>query len=59
MKKILISGGEGNFAKEILKQNKKFKIFTPSKKEMNIENLDSIIKLIKKKKYSILFTLPP
>lgn len=32
MKKILISGGEGNFAKEILKYNKKFKIFTPSKK---------------------------
>ena len=37
MKKILISGGEGDFAKEILKYNKKFEIFSPSKKEMNIE----------------------
>ena len=50
MKKILISGGEGNFAKEILKYNKKFEIFTPSKKEMNIENLNSVIKFIKKTK---------
>ena len=31
MKKILISGGNGDFPKEIIKHNKKFKIFTPSK----------------------------
>ena len=50
MKKILISGGEGDFAKEILKYNKKFEIFSPSKKEMNIENLNSVIKFIKRTK---------
>ena len=36
MKKILISGGNGKFAQAILKNNKKFKIYTPSKKQMNI-----------------------
>lgn len=48
MKKILISGGNGDFPKEIIKHNKKFKIFTPSKKKMNVENLKSIMKFIKK-----------
>ena len=42
MKKILISGGEGDFAKEILKYNKKFEIFTPSKKKMNVENFKNL-----------------
>ena len=36
MKKVLISGGDGKFAQAILKNNKKLKIFAPSKKQMNI-----------------------
>lgn len=50
MKKILISGGNGEFAKQILKYNKLFKIFAPTKKEMDITKLESIIQFIKKKK---------
>jgi dTDP-4-dehydrorhamnose reductase len=50
MKKILISGGGGEFAKLILKHNTKFRMFAPTKKEMDITKLESIIKFIKKKK---------
>ena len=54
MKKILISGGEGKFAQSILKNNKKYKIFTPNKKKMNILNLKSILNYIKKTKANYL-----
>ena len=50
MKKILISGGNGEFAKQILKHNTQFQIFAPTKKEMDITKFESIIKFIKKKK---------
>ncbi len=50
MKTILISGGEGKFAKALLRANYKYKIIAPSKKEMNILNLSSIINFIKNKK---------
>jgi len=56
MKKILISGGNGEFAKQILKYNKRFKIFAPTKKEMDITKLESIIQFIKKKKKKIFHT---
>ena len=49
MKTILISGGEGQFAKAITKFNKKYKIYAPSKKTMDISNLKSIEKYIKNK----------
>ena len=48
MKKVLISGGDGKFAQAILKNNKKLKIFAPSKKQMNILNYNTIINYIKK-----------
>ena len=52
MKKILISGGEGNLAKEIIRANKSSKIVcvAPSKKQLNILNtsqLDSSLSLLK------------
>jgi dTDP-4-dehydrorhamnose reductase len=50
MKKILISGGDGELAKLILKHNTQFRIFTPAKKEMDITKLESVIKFIKKTK---------
>jgi len=37
-KKIIISGGEGNLAKEILKQNTGYEILAPSKSDLNILN---------------------
>jgi len=54
MKKILISGGDGEFAKLILKYNTQFRIFAPNKKEMDITKLESIIKFIKKTKVDCL-----
>jgi len=42
MKKILISGGGGEFAKELLKHNTKYEIIAPPKKEMNVTDIDSL-----------------
>ena len=42
MKKILISGGQGEFAKELQKQNTKYEIIAPPKKEMNVTDIDSL-----------------
>lgn len=45
---ILISGGNGNLARELQKCAKEFEIISPDKKEMDIRNLTQINKLIKK-----------
>ena len=50
MKTILVSGGEGRFAKALIKVNKKYKIYAPSKKTMDILRQSSIEKYIKNKK---------
>ena len=50
MKTILISGGKGKFAKTIDEVNSGYKIISPSKKEMNIKNLSSILNFINKRK---------
>ena len=50
MKTILISGGKGKFARSINEVNTNYKIFLPSKKEMNVKNLSSILNYISKKK---------
>ena len=39
MKKILISGGGGEFAKELQKYNTEYKIIAPLKKEMDVQIL--------------------
>ena len=48
MKRILISGGDGKFAQAILKNNKKFQIFAPNKKQMNILKYSTVINYVKK-----------
>tara|TARA_B100000029_G_scaffold501719_2_gene575684 strand:- start:177 stop:884 length:708 start_codon:yes stop_codon:yes gene_type:complete len=48
MKKILISGGDSNLAKELIKKNKKYEIFNLNKKKLNILKINSIISNIKK-----------
>ena len=53
-KKIVITGGEGRFAKVLKETNNKLDIFYPNKKELNILNINSIIKYVKKVKPSIL-----
>ena len=50
MKTILISGGQGKFAKAIININKKYKILAPAKDEMNINSLKSINDYINRKK---------
>ena len=42
MKRILISGGNGEFAKELQRHNTKYKIVAPSKKEMDITKIEDI-----------------
>ena len=46
-KKIVITGGEGRFAQVLKRDNKKLDILYPSKKELNILNINSINKYLK------------
>ena len=48
MKNILISGGKGNLAKEILKANDIHNIFALSKDKLNVYNLNQLDKVVKK-----------
>ena len=49
-KKIVFTGGTGRFVKVFKKIPIKEKVFFPKKKELNIENLNSIKKYLKKVK---------
>ncbi len=53
-KKILVTGGDGRFARILKKNNKKLDLFFASKKQCNILNLNSIIRIVKKIKPKIL-----
>ena len=53
MSKILISGGHGKFATQLVKFNTEHELFTPSKKEMNVTSYWSIISFIRKVNPSI------
>ena len=53
-KKIIVTGGDGRFAKILKKNNKKLNLFFVSKKQCNILNLNSIIRIVKKIKPKIL-----
>ncbi len=48
IKKIVMTGGDGRFAQILKKKNKKLNIFYPNKKELNILNINSIKKYLKK-----------
>ena len=52
--KILITGGDGRFAKILKKKNKKLNLIFKSKKELNILKLHSIEKCIRKEKPKII-----
>ena len=47
-KKLLISGGNGRFASEIIKQNTEYDIYAPSKTEMDISDVYSIKRAVGK-----------
>jgi len=53
-KKILVTGGDGRFARILKKNNKKLDLFFASKKQCNILNLNSIIRIVKEIKPKIL-----
>ncbi len=53
--KILVTGGEGRFARVLLKHNQKLNLYFAKKKECNILNKNSIDKIIKKVKPKIIF----
>ena len=53
-KKILITGGDGRFAKVLKKKEKNLNLFFVSKKQCNILNLNSIEKIVKKIKPKII-----
>ena len=48
-KKIIITGGDGRFASVLKNSNLNLNIKFPNKKQLNILNLNSIKKYIKKK----------
>ena len=54
---IVITGGSGRFAKELKKVKNKYKIFFPSKKKLNILNVNSINNYLKLKKPKYLIHL--
>ena len=54
--KIVVTGGSGRFGKK-LKSLKKFNYFFPSKKRLNILNLNSTIRYLKKIKPKMLIHL--
>ena len=51
---ILVTGGEGKFAKVLKSKNKILNFYFASKKECNILNINSIEKIIKKIKPKII-----
>ena len=53
-RKILVTGGEGRFAKILKKQKRKLNLVFASKKDCNILNFKSIDKIIKKVKPNII-----
>jgi dTDP-4-dehydrorhamnose reductase len=50
LKKIVITGGDGRFAQILKRDNKKLNILYPKKKELNILDVDSIKRYLKKNK---------
>ena len=50
MKKIVFTGGSGRFAGVFKKLSHKYSIEYPSKKQLNIENFNSILRYLSKKK---------
>ena len=56
MKKIIFTGGSGRFGEVFKKLKNNFKIFYPTKKSLNILNLNSIENYIKKNKTKIFYS---
>ena len=55
--KIVITGGSGRFGSELKKIRNKYNLLFPNKKKLNILDLKSIIKYLKKQKPKYLIHL--
>ncbi len=53
--KILVTGGDGRFAKVLKRKNKYLNLIFKSKRQLDILNINSIEKIIKKEKPKIIF----
>jgi len=53
MTKLLISGGDGKFAKQIIKYNNEYEIAAPSRIEMDITNFEDVVDFVSKFKPDI------
>ena len=42
MKKILLSGGNGKFARKLLEKNKDYIVYAPDRYDMDITNINSV-----------------
>ena len=56
-KKIVVTGGTGRFGKELRKVKSSYKFYFPKKKDLNILNVNSINKYLKKIKPKYLIHL--
>ena len=54
--KILVTGGDGRFAKTLKRKNKKLNLIFKSKDDLNILKVNSLEKCIKALKPKIIFT---
>ena len=45
-KRLLISGGSGKFASEIIKQNTQYEIYAPTKQVMDVTSLDNVNEVV-------------
>ena len=54
---IVVTGGEGRFASILKKEKTNFKVFYPNKRELNILDIESIKKFIRKTKPKYLIHL--
>ena len=57
LKKIIVTGGEGRFAKELKKMKSKYKFIFRNKKELNVLSIKSINNNIKKFKPNMVLHL--
>lgn len=55
--KIVVTGGSGRFAKSLKKIKSKYNFIYPNKKKLNITDINSIFKFLKKTKPSVLLHL--
>ncbi len=55
--KIVVTGGSGRFAQSLRKIKSKYKFIYPNKKSLDITNINSIKRVLKKKNQNLFYIL--